>query len=221
MKTSTTSLAKFLPIIPLLLAAPAADAFVISFTGANTNGAVVSSTAVGATGPFTVMFATTVNDLTPAPSSTYTVNGDLDGDGTSDSLVIVFNLTANGTNNPSFNPNQSGAGYGVATSTGGNPDQQSGETLTIGLASITPVFSSATNPASNFSFSAVATPGNGTWGSNPPTVSGLGTDEVSVLGDGGRGGVGNLAFSFDVVPEPSSAMLLGSVGVLALLRRRR
>ena len=225
----TKSLAKFIAIIPPLLATSAANAAVISFTAANKNSAQVSTTGSAFTGPATGV--TTAPGTTPTGSVQYAVTGDLDGDSISETLTVTLSLSAtNG--NPIAGPGQSTNGFGVSDNAGGNPDLQSGESITFTYASAVLTTGQTStglvvDSSKPFDFVNANRNGNGTFTS---TVSSTGgtfatTPEtfVTVTGTGGRGGVTNTLFDINLtsVPEPSSAMLLGAVGLLGLLRRRK
>ena len=218
---------KFLPALPLLLAAPAADAFVVSFTVANRNSAQVSTTGSAFTGAATG--ATVAPGTTPTGTVQYAVTGDLDGDGIDETLTVTLNLSATG-GNPISGPGQSPNGFGVSTAAGANGDLQSGESITFTYASavlatgatstglivdtVTPFDFVNANGNGNGAFTFTKSSTVGTFATTPDTF-------VTVTGTGGRGGVNNTLFDVNIVPEPSSAMLLGAVGVLGLLRRRR
>ncbi len=236
----TKTLAKTsLMALPLLLAAPAANAFVISFTGANHNVATATSSAPSAMVTTTTPVIPGTFGTTSTASISYTTTGDLDGDGTGgDSLTVTFALTANNSKNPTRGTNNvaNQSGFGTRDSTSTNP---LGELVGSANDSITFTYSSATGTFSSgqgvptlkpFDFTSVSGAGNGAFVSTPPTVTSVagtfaGTPDTAftMTGNAGRGGVATIGFDVQVVtvPEPSSAMLLGSVGLLGLLCRRR
>ncbi len=194
------------------------------------------------------MAVSTVSDTSGSPayvaadpsSVTYTLTGvDLDSDTIADTLTVVMNLTtAATTTNPATGSGQAGtAGWGIADTGGSNPDIQLGESVTFSFGTISAVLSGGGMATYSSDFTTVRSVGNATYdfslGTNgstptdrtPGTIALAGLNETSftLAGTAGRGGIQFVGFdvTVDAIPEPSSAMLLGAVGLLGLLRRRK
>ncbi len=233
LKTKTNRFSKLLlSALPILLAAQASAAMIM-FTGANIGSATTSSG--------TVTVSSTINAVISPATVTYSVTGlTLDDDGVAnDSLMVVLGVTAQGL---ATAPASVSGRFGAAGVPNNNIHE--GEILSFSISSIVPVLSSGSAFTTSYDFTSfvgrifegsetfdytvnggtVMTGGGAV--SVPITLAGTADTVFTFGGTTGTGANGLLdVIAFDVsvnaVPEPSSAIMLGSVCLLGLLRRRR
>lgn len=230
--------AKFLPVLPLLLAAQSfAATTMITFTDARLDRATVSFGTI-------TSVTTTVNGTNNPATISYTVSGlNLDDDGNdTDSVTVTLSLTATG-----GNPNVQNAGNGRVGVGPGTSEIAIGESISYSFGTITTVTTNGstvgftandftTLSLMNFAVgegNTLVSSGGTTFTSDPATATTV--IPIPTAGDtsftftptvattpasNSQGSIISTGFTI-AVPEPSSAMLLGSVGLLGLLRRRR
>ncbi len=218
--------------LTLAIAAPLASAAttLVTFTNATRAGATVSSG--------TVTVASTVDGTNNPATITYSVTGlNLDDVGTNDdSLTVTLSLTGVG-----GAPGTPGGGrVGVGT----NID--AGESISYTFQSVVATTGTSQALATNQDFNSVTTfnfdsteqftlvSNGGTSGTFSGTGTGTGNGTLTTVSmpgatdtqfslspsAGASGQIDSTAFTVQI-PEPSSAMLFGSVALLGLVRRRR
>lgn len=233
----TSRIAKFLPVLSLLIAADAfAATTTINFTNARVDRATVDVGTVGV--------SNSLDGTTNPGTITYSVSGlNLDDDGTdTDSLVVTLTLTgingAPGIQNTGNGRVGVGGTSEIESNAAGGPEgivySISGIMANVSGLAPAPFFGDF-GQLDLINFGA----GEGialtsTGGTVFASSDGATSIPIPTLGDTGftfnatdagtsvsKGSILATNFTVTNIPEPTSAMLLGSVGLLGLLRRRR